>query len=437
MKKVNRSLNRMGFVVLMLLLLAPTAQSQLQQTWIKVHVATENSDWTYSCGERVKFKVSVTKNSIPIEQIAISYEVGPEKMEATKKGNEVLKNGTMVINGGSLSEPGFLRCTVTAEYEGKKYTGMATAGFEPEQIKPTAELPEDFVSFWQEAKAEAAKIPMNPIMKLLPERCTEKVDVYEINIQNFRPGSRLYGILSVPKGEGKYPAILLVPGAGIRPYAGDVYRAERGIITLQIGIHGIPVTLDQSVYATLGSGALHNYSCFNLDDKDSYYYKRVYLGCVRAIDFLFSLPQFDGVNLAVSGGSQGGALSIVTAALDDRVKGLVSFYPALCDLTGYLHNRAGGWPHMFYRADPNDPKIKRQVETSSYYDVVNFARFVKVPGFYSWGYNDLTCPPTSFYSAYNVITAPKELSLFLETGHWTYPEQWEQAYEFLYRMLGN
>ncbi len=434
---MNRSLNRMGFVVLMLLLLAPTAQSQLQQTWIKVHVATENSDWTYSCGERVKFKVSVTKNSIPIEQIAISYEVGPEKMEATKKGNEVLKNGTMVINGGSLSEPGFLRCTVTAEYEGKKYTGMATAGFEPEQIKPTAELPEDFVSFWQEAKAEAAKIPMNPIMKLLPERCTEKVDVYEINIQNFRPGSRLYGILSVPKGEGKYPAILLVPGAGIRPYAGDVYRAERGIITPQIGIHGIPVTLDQSVYATLGSGALHNYSCFNLDDKDSYYYKRVYLGCVRAIDFLFSLPQFDGVNLAVSGGSQGGALSIVTAALDDRVKGLVSFYPALCDLTGYLHNRAGGWPHMFYRADPNDPKIKRQVETSSYYDVVNFARFVKVPGFYSWGYNDLTCPPTSFYSAYNVITAPKELSLFLETGHWTYPEQWEQAYEFLYRMLGN
>jgi hypothetical protein len=227
MKKMNRSLNRMGFVVLMLLLLAPTAQSQLQQTWIKVHVATENSDWTYSCGERVKFKVSVTKNSIPIEQIAISYEVGPEKMEATKKGNEVLKNGTMVINGGSLSEPGFLRCTVTAEYEGKKYTGMATAGFEPEQIKPTAELPEDFVSFWQEAKAEAAKIPMNPIMKLLPERCTEKVDVYEINIQNFRPGSRLYGILSVPKGEGKYPAILLVPGAGIRPYAGDVNRYPR------------------------------------------------------------------------------------------------------------------------------------------------------------------------------------------------------------------
>ena len=67
--------------------------------------------------------------------------------------------------------------------------------------------------------------------------------------------------------------------------------------------------------------------------------------------------------------------------------------------------------------------------------MVNFARFIKVPGFYSWGYNDLTCPPTSLYSVYNVITAPKELSLFQETGHWTYPEQWDQAYEFIYRII--
>ncbi len=433
--KMNESFKRMSLVALMLLLLTLTVQSQPQQTWIKVHVAPENSDWTYSCGDRVKFKVSVTQNSIPLEQVTISYEIGPEKMVATKNGELVLKNGTAVIDGGSLSEPGFLRCTVTTEYEGKKYTGMATAGFEPEQIKPTAELPEDFVSFWQEAKAEAAKIPLDAIVKLLPDRCTEKADVYEVNIQNFRPGARLFGILSVPKGEGKYPAILHVPGAGIRPYGGDVYRAEKGIITLQIGIHGIPVTLDQSVYTALGSGALSNYPRFNLDDKDNYYYKRVYLGCVRGIDFIFSLPQFDGSNIAVSGGSQGGALAIVTAALDDRIKGLVSFYPALSDMAGYLHNRAGGWPHMFYKADPNCPKIKRQVETTNYYDVVNFARFIKVPGFYSWGYNDLTCPPTSLYSVYNVITAPKELSLFQETGHWTYPEQWDQAYEFIYRII--
>jgi cephalosporin-C deacetylase-like acetyl esterase len=236
----------------------------------------------------------------------------------------------------------------------------------------------------------------------------------------------LYGILCVPKKEGKYPALLQVPGAGVRPYNGDIAMAEKGIITFQIGIHGIPVTMDPYVYTDLGASTLNQYYNYNLDNKDRYYYKRVYLGCVRANDFLVSLPQYDGVNLAVTGGSQGGALSIVTAALDTRVKFLAAFYPALSDVTGYLNGRAGGWPHLFDKNNLPYNNLKEKIETVGYYDVVNFARQLKVPGLYSWGFNDETCPPTSMYAAYNVITAPKDLILALETGHWTYPEQREK-----------
>ena len=113
----------------------------------------------------------------------------------------------------------------------------------------------------------------------------------------------------------------------MRPYNGDIETAEKGIITLEIGIHGVPVTMDPEVYRNLGSSAVYRYFTYNLEDKDQYYYKRVYMGCVRANDFLVSLPNFDGTNLAVTGGSQGGALSIVTAGLDARVKYLASFYP--------------------------------------------------------------------------------------------------------------
>ena len=160
----------------------------------------------------------------------------------------------------------------------------------------------------------------------------------------------------------------------------------------------------------------------------------VYLGCVRAVDYIHSLPEFDGENLAVSGGSQGGALSIVTAALDPRVKFLAAFYPALCDLTGYLDGRAGGWPHMF--RDYDSESNPEWVDTIAYYDVVNFARKVTQPGWYSWGYNDTTCPPTSMYAAYNSIKADKELNLFLETGHWTFVEQHHQANKWLFERLG-
>src|SRR5690606_22224750 len=157
--------------------------------------------------------------------------------------------------------------------------------------------------------AEASRIPLDARMTLLPERCTEKVDVYHVSFQNYRSRSRIYGILCMPRKEGKYPALLRVPGAGARPYGGEIALAEKGIITLEIGIHGIPVTMDPSVYAELMAGPLSNYWFFELDDRDRYYYKRVYLGCVRANDFLTSLPQFDGTNLGVTGGSQGGALS--------------------------------------------------------------------------------------------------------------------------------
>jgi len=410
--------------------------SGISAQYIQVHVAPDHSNWVYKPNEKVKFNLSVTKNEIPLQNVSVHYEVGPEMMTPSKSESLVLKNGTATIDGGTMKEAGFLRCSVIAEYEGKRYSGLATAAFSPEEIRPTTDEPDDFLQFWEKAKADAAKIEMDARMRLLPERCTDKVNVYEVNMQNFRPGSRLYGILSVPKAEGRYPAILRVPGAGVRPYHGDVANAEKGVITLEIGIHGIPVTMDEPVYDNLRQGALFGYQNFNLDDKDRYYYKRVYLGCVRAVDFIFSLPEFDGDNIVVMGGSQGGALSIVTAALDSRIKGLVAFYPALCDVTGYLHGRAGGWPHFFNNENLQFNNIPRKIETSKYYDVVNFARHLKIPGFYSWGYNDTTCPPTSTYAAYNVITAPKTLFLAEETGHWTYPEQWEHATDFALKLLG-
>jgi hypothetical protein len=60
-----------------------------------------------------------------------------------------------------------------------------------------------------------------------------------------------------------------------------------------------------------------------------------------------------------------------------------------------------------------------------------FARQVNVPGFYSWGYNDMTCPPTTTFAAYNVITAPKTLLLAEETAHWNYPEQTEASWQWI------
>jgi len=64
-----------------------------------------------------------------------------------------------------------------------------------------------------------------------------------------------------------------------------------------------------------------------------------------------------------------------------------------------------------------------------------FARRLRVPGHYLWGYNDEVCPPTSMFAAFNTITAPKELTLLLEVGH-AYPvEQNEHTAAWIARFL--
>lgn len=405
--------------------------AQPAREWVQVVVTPDRDSWTYQTGERPEYTVTVLRNSMPLNNLTVSYEYGPELMKSVNSGTQVIKNGSITVKSSTMDKPGFQRLTAKVSVDGKEYSSFATVGFAPDQIEPTTTLPADFRQFWENAMAELARIPVAPVLTLMPEKCTDLVDVYNVRLDNI--SGKVYGILCKPKKTGRYPALLHVPGAGIRPYEGDVSTAARGVITFQIGIHGIPVNLPASVYTDLASGPLRNYQTFQLDDRDNYYYKRVYLGCVRAVDFLTSLPEYDGQNLAVQGGSQGGALSVITASLDKRVKYFAAFYPALSDLTGYLHGRAGGWPHLFRNDFTNKPD---KIEVSKYYDVVNFARFLEVPGWFSWGFNDNVCPPTSMYAAYNVINAPRELHLFQETRHWMFPEQRAMAMDWLFKKMG-
>lgn len=405
----------------------------------QVRVSLDKENWIYELNQPTKFTISVTLNNSQVAGLPLKYSCGAEAMPPTIEKTVTTTSQPLSIDGGTMKEPGFLRCIATVEKNGKTYRGLATAGFRPDLIKPIVKDPTDFDKFWNDGKTDLAKIPMDAKFELLPSYSTANVDVYHVSFQNVGSGisrvSRIYGILAMPKSTNlnqKFPALLSVPGAGIRPYRGVLNLAEKGIITLQIGIHGIPVTLDQSVYDSLSAGALNRYMYYNIDNKDTYYYRRVYLGVVRANDFLASLPQFDGKNLGVIGGSQGGALSIVTAALDSRVKGLAASYPAISDMVGYTAGRAGGW-HHYFKDTANQTKEK--IDTVAYYDVVIFAKRLKVPGIYSWGFNDEVCPPTSMYAAYNGITAPKTLLLGLEMGHGNSAEQTERLNLWIENLL--
>lgn len=428
MKKQNLS---RYYSLVILLTIAQFFFAATNNSLTKVIVSPSHKDWHYELKDKASFEVRVFLDNIMVEDIPVKYIISEDLMSARKEGTAILKKGVAKIEAGTMNKPGFLRCEVVVEIDGNTHKGMATAAFAPEQIKPTTTEPNDFMQFWNKAIESAKRIPLDSQMTLIPEECTSTVDVYHVRFQNNKKGSYIYGMLAMPKAEGKYPVLLSVPGAGVYKYNAPVDIANQGFIALSIGIHGIPVNLDRQVYSDLANGALNGYSKFGINNKDEYYYKRVFTGCLRAVDFLCSLPQYDGKNFFVRGGSQGGALSIVTAALDKRVKAIAAYYPGMSDLTGWLHDRAGA-KTIFKSKEEITPK---EAENSRYYDTVNFARHLSVPVFYAFGYNDLQCAPTVVHSVYNTINSSKELLLIKELGHKHVPELSQKSMKWIKQQI--
>ena len=423
-------MKKLLFVLFGLLMLLPVS-AQIRDNNIVVMVSPDHKDWNYRVGEKAHFEVSVLKSSTLLNNIEVNYEAGPEMYPEVKK-TTVLKDGTMKWTG-TMQQPGFYRLKVVAKVDGKEYTGACTAAFSPEKLVPTTVDPADFDAFWSKALEEARWTALDPQRELLPDRSNEDVNVYQVSFQNIRWGSRTYGILSVPVKPGKYPALLRVPGAGVRPYTGDTYTAPTKAIVLEIGIHGVDVTQPQTFYDDLMNGALNGYWNYGMDNRDDSYYKRVIVGCVRSVDYIASLPEWDSKTIGVTGASQGGFLSYATAALDNRITFLAAVHPALCDHTASLKGVACGWPHYFYW---NKGKGKeKQIETSRYYDGVNFVRRITCPAWVSFGYNDDVVPPTTAYATYNILKGQKTLSVYQQTAHFWYQEQWDEWLDWLRKQM--
>ena len=429
-------MKKTGFIILLLALFsAMSVSAQIRGNSISVDVVPDHQDWRYEVGQTAQFKIMITREHTLLNNVTIDYEAGPEMYPEVKKQGVMLKDGTLTLKG-KMTKPGFYRVDVKAMIDGKEYKGACSAAFSPELLQPTTVMPQDFSEYWQRAVSEARQVPLNPTKRLLPERCTNDVNVYEVSFQNMKWNYRTYGILCVPVKEGRYPALLRVPGAGVRPYGGDIYTASQGAITLEIGIHGISVTMEQKVYDDVFNGALMNYWNWGMDNRDDSYYKRVIIGCLRALDYIEQYTPWNGQQLAVSGSSQGGFLSLATAGLDKRVTCYAPVHAALCDHTASLKGVACGWPHYFYWNKGKGQE--RQIETSRYYDGVNFARLIteQQKGWFSFGYNDDVVPPTTAWATYNIVKGPKEISPYQATWHFWHQEQWDEWENWLLRELG-
>lgn len=393
--------------------------------WLTV---PDHADWLYQTGENAKVEVSFCKYGIPRDG-ELKYSIGNDMLQPDKHGSVKLKNGRAVINMGTKKTPGFRDMKLSVSLDGKTYEHHIKVGFSVDKINPYTQEPQDFRSFWQKNVEKLKQVPMSYTKELYKDYCTDKIDCYLVKLQIDKMGHSMYGFLFYPKNAqpGKHPVVLCPPGAGIKTIKDPMrnkYYAENGFVRFEVEIHGLDPRISSETFGEI-SRAFNDrnggYLANGLENKDIYYMKHVYVGLVRCIDFLTSLPEWDGKNVAVQGGSQGGALAIIAAGLDSRVTQCVANHPALSDMAGYAaKGGTGGYPH--FCRQPQILSNKDCLNTLAYFDVVNFARYVKAPTYLTWGYNDVTCPPTTSYAVWNTLKCTKESLLTPINEHWTTTE---------------
>lgn len=403
--------------ILVTLLAFPTGQRADSE--FRVNVVTDRAGAMLGVGDSATFHIMTLAHPGTVAYLFSldgAVELGRGIVELAPFGHA----GGRASVAATLDRPGILRCTVTFDNKEQNRrlvgTGMAAAAFEPLNILPTATLPDDFETFWREQIAALADVPLD--LRLEPvDAGSETVEAFKITLNNV-DGARVHGYLLKPKGNGPFPAILRLPAAGVYEVSPSVEAgfAAAGFLAMSIGAHDVENGLPAGAYSELAKGDLFDYPLRGRDNKENYYFRRVFLSCIRAADYLASRQDWDKKHLIVHGSSQGGALALVTASLDQRVTAVAAYAPAMCEHSGLAFGRPSGWPRLVPRDDDGKPD-RKILDVSAYYDAVNFARQIKVPALFGVGLVDTTCPPTTVFAAYNVLAGPKQIEISPQAEH--------------------
>ena len=279
------------------------------------------------------------------------------------------------------------------------------------QYKPTLYRESDFESFWEKTISEATRQPLNA--ELIPYHLPIKgVEIFAVRFDGYQ-GGRLAGWYMRPEGKAKMPGLCMYhgySGRGARPLD-MVQYASMGMCVLSMDCRGQNgQSQDAAVYP---EGHHIGWMTAGIRDPRTYYYRFVYADAVRALELLAGRDEVDNKRLAVTGGSQGGALSLSTAALSKRPILALPDIPFLCDFRRSIAiTPAGPFPEIvnFLKGYPH--LYDQVIRTLSYFDCMNLAPWISCRTVISNGLWDDICAPSTIFAAYNHITAEKQIEAY-------------------------
>ena len=289
----------------------------------------------------------------------------------------------------------------------------------PEGFRSGYSEPSDLMQYWDNQRKLLKALPMQVKTANLevPEWCLGKYTCQDVEINCLGPSPvRAYMAKPANAKKKSLPIIILCRAAGV---SGNWCRCQvdecvgnaakgNGALSLDLNAHGMLNGQDDDYYRMLENGLLHNYFEHNAADRETYYFKGMYLRLMRAIEYMTRQPEWDGRRILIIGESQGGGQAVAAAGLDSRVSAIVLNVPAMQDLGGARAGRRSGWPQPI---ENHQHLSQSQLDaTLPYFDGSQLIRHSKAEIYCEIGLIDTTCPPSAIWSSLNAAPGKKTVN---------------------------
>ena len=290
------------------------------------------------------------------------------------------------------------------------------------EFRPEVLEPDDFDAFWTRTLADSRAQTAPPELRTAETPLTELV-VEDLTFSGFG-GERIRGWVIRPLAGAPRPAVVEFLGyGGGRGIPGEHLRwASAGYVHVVMDTRGQGGSWGSggATPDPHGSGSTTpGYMTRGIESADTYYYRRVFTDAALLID---AVQQFDFVDpdrISVTGGNQGGGISIAVAALHPAVRAAMPDVPFLCH---FRHSVERTPEHPFREIEQylsaHRDQVRTAFDTLAYFDGVNFARRITAPTLFSVALMDTIVLPSSVFAAFNhCASTDAQIEVYPFNGH--------------------
>lgn len=299
--------------------------------------------------------------------------------------------------------------------------------------------PADFDSYWQAALGEMHAC--DPKVELRPAKFSAPgVECFHLFFTG-TGGARVHAKYLRPKGAKSCPVVLAFHG-----YSGDcgdwsdkLSYLSAGFAVAALDCRG-QAGLSEDVGGVIGN-TFKGHIIRGLDEKSPHklLFRDIFLDTALLAEVVAAFPEIDETRMVARGGSQGGALTLVCAALSPRIRRASSMYPFLCDYRRVWDLDLTTRPYeelteYFRKFDPRHEREEEIFTRLGYIDVQNLAPRISAEVLFAVGLVDQVCPPSTQFAAYNKMTCKKQLVIYPDFGHEGLPEFSDMEFAFLMKV---